>query len=149
MNSTLKKAFTLLLALSVAVSTFALSGTALQADTPRLSLGTISIVDGTNTSTAVADLTSGEKPKLYAGTTYALKINYSIPAGLREKDTYVKITLGDGLYYEPVAHRFRQTQGMGVRGGQSRHVARQGPRPRQRTDGCRRIGHLPAGIRTG
>lgn len=95
MNMTLKKVSTLLLAIALVISTFAFSGTDVHADTPKLDLGTVSVSGGETNAT----LTNGGSVTLKAGVTYTLKLDYKIPAALQGKESYVKVTLGDGLYY--------------------------------------------------
>lgn len=95
MNTALKKSFILILVISVVLSLFTFYGAETYAQTPELSLGTVSVSGGGSTAT----LTDGGTLSLKAGITYTLNLNYSIPSGLQGEDTYVKITLGDGLYF--------------------------------------------------
>ena len=93
MNGAFKKASTLILAVVVVLSVFALSSTTAHAYI--FSLGTVTVSGGGTTAT----LTDGGSLPLKAGVTYTLNLNYDIPTALQGKGTYIKITLGDGLYY--------------------------------------------------
>jgi pilin isopeptide linkage protein len=95
MKAVLKKIFALILFISILLSTLVFSGMTMQAEAASLSLGTVT-VSGGGSSTALID---GGTLELKAGTTYTLNLNYSIPTALQGQDTYVTITLGDGLYY--------------------------------------------------
>lgn len=49
------------------------------------------------TGETVADLLNGELPELKVGNTYALNVDYLVPASHQFKATYFKAELGNGL----------------------------------------------------
>jgi pilin isopeptide linkage protein/LPXTG-motif cell wall-anchored protein len=98
MSAALHKAFVLLLAISIVFSTFVFSGSTVHAAI-KMNLGTVTVSGGGNT----VNLSDGGNIPLKAGVTYTLNLNYSIPTALQGKDTYIKITLGDGLYYKSLS----------------------------------------------
>ena len=57
---------------------------------------TLNVLEG---DTVVADLLKGQVPKLLAGHTYSLQVNYTIPKYPQNKPTYLDIYLGNGLYF--------------------------------------------------
>lgn len=79
------------------LSTLVAGGMTVKADPQSLSISSLKVLD--STGAPVADLTAGEEPALKAGKTYCLSVNYSVPSSLQGSATYVKITLGDGLYF--------------------------------------------------
>ena len=66
-------------------------------DTTGLQINALSIEDA-STHAQVADLLAGQTPALKAGVTYALNVDYTIPASLQFSPTYLNVRFGDGLY---------------------------------------------------
>lgn len=91
-----RKINTILLTAALLLSAMSFSGFQAKADPVSLSIDSVVVAIGNET---VANLTAGEIPQLEADVTYSLNINYSIPTSLQASSTYLKITLGDGLYF--------------------------------------------------
>ena len=66
-------------------------------DTTGLQINALTIEDA-STHAQVADLLAGQTPALKAGVTYALNVDYTIPASLQFSPTYLNVRFGDGLY---------------------------------------------------
>ncbi|TCD54486.1 Cna B-type domain-containing protein [Alloscardovia theropitheci] len=68
-----------------------------QENTAGLKFNTLMIKES-DSGTVIADLLAGQTPELKAGTTYALDVEYSVPASLQFSPTYFKAYFGNGLY---------------------------------------------------